>query len=542
MKRAVIIGRNAIGANIAEQFRDVGYDVAILDVVPESSTSSKIHSIIKAIDGDSICSCDDIVLISADGTSEALDEDNKVIRLLKTIAQNIGTDTRPRVHLLLQSQEALWMLNTRDYKDDLHQKLELYAFTIEDVWAKNVLVSMPKKQTHSEKSNQLCCLDYEPITYESNQTVHLVVLGKNEQAEALVKNAALVAHYPNYIRNHKLRTRITLIDKDMEAWMKSFVSRHQSLLDNSYYRHIDVYKKTFATHKPLYDGIREDFVDVEWEFVNGDIYDMVVQDKLATWAEDNNQVLSVAICNDNDSTNITQMRIAADLLQHFTVPVYVQQKDSTITEIISLSSRFDHVIPFGMRDNGYDVSLPLLQMAKRVKFVYDFCYDFNISNTSNKITAPSYIDEAAVERGWISERTAVKRYSNISNAMTLATKMRSLGHKESCWKTFYAISQKEVSLIAQVEHNRWNVEELMLGFRPCSDEEQDEIEKDISKKSLYKQQLVHYDLRAYSDLRTDATGKNVNTYDICLSASIPLIVHSVTDIMESNKPEKGGEA
>ena len=89
--------------------------------------------------------------------------------------------------------------------------------------------------------------------------------------------------------------------------------------------------------------------------------------------------------------------------------------------------------------------------------------------------------------------------------------------------TFYAMTQEEVELIAQVEHNRWCVEEMLLGFRPCTDEEQAEIEADIAKKSEYKNRLIHYDLRAYNDLRADDTGMNVNTYDLCLSASIPLI-------------------
>lgn len=506
-QRALIIGENPIKKELVRQFANAGYDIELMADDPMTDSAYNNYK--------------DIVILSSVCAMDALAEDNRVIELMLEIAGSCSAEVRTRIHLLLQNQESLWMLNARDYKDEQHQRVEINAFTMEDVWAKNILVSTPTNPVRWG-------LDYTPISFESNQTVHLVVLGASGQTETLVRNASLVAHYPNYVRNHQLRTRITIIDGEMDVWQKSFISRLQSLMDNSYYRYIDVEQKYSETHKPMYEGKREDFVDVEWEFVKGDVYNLVVQDKLQTWAEDEGQVLSVAVCNENDVENITQMRMVADMLQGQQVPIYVRQKDSTLVDLMCKSLRFAYVVPFGMLDRGYDIGLPLLQMAKRVKYVYDYCYDYNMSNPDGRITAPSYIDEEVIETGWLGEKKAVKRYSSLCNAMTLATKMRSLGHKEDNWQTFYAISQKETTMIAQVEHNRWNVEELLLGFRPCTDEEQQEVEDDISKKAYYKDRLVHYDLRAYSDLRVDDTGKNVDTYDLCLSASIPLIAYSAT--------------
>jgi RNA polymerase sigma factor (sigma-70 family) len=51
------------------------------------------------------------------------------------------------------------------------------------------------------------------------------------------------------------------------------------------------------------------------------------------------------------------------------------------------------------------------------------------------------------------------------------------------------------------------------------------IENDISKKKYYKERHFHYDLRAYNDLRPDDSGKNVSTYDICLSKSTTLLAN-----------------
>ena len=74
-----------------------------------------------------------------------------------------------------------------------------------------------------------------------------------------------------------------------------------------------------------------------------------------------------------------------------------------------------------------------------------------------------------------------------------------------------------------MEHNRWSVEELILGFRPVTDEEQEMLEKDITRKREFRDRFIHYDLRAYDDLRPDANGTDVRIYDKCISAAIPLI-------------------
>ena len=79
-----------------------------------------------------------------------------------------------------------------------------------------------------------------------------------------------------------------------------------------------------------------------------------------------------------------------------------------------------------------------------------------------------------------------------------------------------------------MEHTRWSVEELLLGYRPVSDEEQRAVEADINVKKKLREQKVHYDLRSYDDLRVDATGKNVNVYDKALVQGIPLIVKTCT--------------
>lgn len=505
--KALIIGEHPVRECIAAQLSHLGYEVIWCREV-EKTIFQEVWQ--------------HIVVLSVVENSEATTCDATFLKVVSELFEILKYKAayRPTVHLLLNSQETLRLIRTREYADDWHAVFELNAFTMEDVWAKNVVSPVEGKR------GGLTGLDYRPITFESDLVVHLVVFGTSSLTTALAENAALVAHYPNYVRNHSLRTRITVIDAEAETWSHTFISRHRALMDNSYYRQVDVQTKDCVLHRPMYEGRREDFVDVEWEFVHGTLSDVVVQDKLQGWSDDEGQVLSVAICHDDDEENLAQAQEVARLLCNHEVPIYVKQHNSALEDLISQSPRMKNVHLIGLMDSGYDVTLPLLQMAKRVKYVYDYCFTNNVESDlpSGCITAPSYIDLDEVERGWLQERKAIKRYSNLSNAMTLATKMRSLGHEAKELHTFYAIAQDEIEQTARVEHNRWNVEELLLGYRPCTDAEQAEIEADISKKTVYKDMLVHYDLRAYDDLRPDATGKNVNTYDLCLSASIPLIV------------------
>ena len=64
--------------------------------------------------------------------------------------------------------------------------------------------------------------------------------------------------------------------------------------------------------------------------------------------------------------------------------------------------------------------------------------------------------------------------------------------------------------------------------------EQEKIADDVAtQKDAFKARKIHYDLRAYNDLRPDKTGRSAKVYDLCLSAALPLIAKTFVD-------EKGG--
>ena len=478
-REVYIIGKHPLVRSLTQQYEAKGYCIEQRQDLANNS--------ININDYDELC------LLANAG------EDDKTIALLADMAKKYDVDShggnRMICHLMLHSNHTLQMLHTCDLCDEVKNKIDVYPFTMEEVWSRSIV------------------LDYEPITIQSEKHAHLVIFGMGELAEMVAIQAAHVAHYPNYVRNHSLRTRITMIDKDAGQKSESFIKKHQSLFDNSYYRVIkpSEEKAVVKFHRPMFEGKREDFVDVEWEFVEAESWNPDVREKLQLWAKDEKQLLTVVMADKDNSKNKSESILLPQELYQQSIPIYT----------------------YSQQCSGYDVTMPLVRMAKNVNYIYNQCYKDNVKDWKGFLRYSVEIDPKERELMW-EKLSSVKRMSSICNAMTIPSKMRSIGLGEGDWDKFYDIPQQNIELLAQVEHNRWCVEELVLGFRPCTDEEQRIISSDVTtQKEAYKARKIHYDLRAYDDLRPDKTGRGVQVYDLCLSACLPLIAKAFSD-------EKGG--
>ena len=80
--------------------------------------------------------------------------------------------------------------------------------------------------------------------------------------------------------------------------------------------------------------------------------------------------------------------------------------------------------------------------------------------------------------------------------------MRGLGIDDTS-KDHINLSEEEVTEIAQVEHNRWNVEKLLMGYRkPHFDEDKYNAPNDDAKAKLGKNKnlFIHSDIRPFNEL------------------------------------------
>ncbi len=501
--KTIILGNHPLAADLLRQYSEMG-----CEATHDEALSYEVD----------MSQCSELVLLSSG-------DDNKVLTRLEELAEAcpLPADDGERVicHLLVSQDSTLQMLHQCDLDESVTTKMDVYPFTIDEVWSRQLV------------------LDREPITMQSDRHAHLVISGTGAMAQAVAINAALVSHYPNYVRDHSLRTRITVIATGAARLLEDWSVRYRHLFDNSYYRLVNpaLDHAVVQLHRPMYEGRREDFVDVEWEFVDTSITHPVVQDKLELWSQDSGQLLTLVMADEDCDQNITEAIQLPDVLFAHDVPIHVYLRDDALLRSVKPAGKYRHLQPFGMLDRGYDVTLPWARMARTVNHIYDQFYQANAEHWQEAQWQMRYaveIDPASRDRAW-ARLSAVKRQSSICNALTVGTKLRSIDLDQDEWDKFYDITGHDMELLAQVEHNRWSVAQLILGYRPCTDREQQELERDISLKGKFKADMIHYDLRAYSDLRADETGKSVAVYDLCLCAALPLIAKSF--VQESKKWE-----
>ena len=454
-------------------------------------------------------------------------DDHAVIRRLEKEAEaydlTANKGRRLECYLILSDMTSLWLLQTVGLPNHMQEKVDVFATTMEDLLAKTVFVKLPNI------SSVFTSLDRMPISFGSETIVHLLMVGFSAQTEALAINAALVAHYPNYCRNNRLRTRITIIDDHVFDGRDRLVQRYVQLFDNSYYRTIDLNDQNprCILHRPMYEEKRNDFVDIEWEFVNGNIRNDAVRQKLTEWSADSHQQLTIAICHADQDRNYSEAFGLPQAVYQHEIPVLCHTEESDMLRIATNGEAYSSIRPIGWECCHIETLKVLKSLAQRVNYVYNHCFSLA---PDDPITAPASIDEDLLEAQWRRVGSLPKQYSNIFNAMTLGTKMHSIGHSSDDWSAYYALTMEEINTLTEVEHNRWSVEELILGYRPVTDEEQKLVEEDVSQKKVLRRQKIHYDLRAFDDLRADSTGKNVNVYDMALVQGIPLIIKTcITD-------------
>ena len=489
-KKVIIAGNHPLLEDVIRSYKEMGC------------------SILEYAEGDA-CQADEIFIAYKAAEGEALlSADMRNISILRQLCSNPTNHGghAVRAHILLHSREAMDMMMTWDSNDEAVRNADIFPFTMESHWASRLLVSYPGSPCEYRP------LDREPISADSEKTVHLVLFGINHMSMEIARHAALICHFPNYTRDHSLRTRITFVDPDADRLKDGFINSNQTLFNNSFYRVMDLTaedrKHVKEFHYPAYHGRREDFVDVEWEFVKCDAGHPVLREKMKAWAGSDRKMLSLAVCMDNDNENMTTALQLPEEIYYNDIPVMVRVHDDTLLKGMR-SRKQASMVAFGMDRCSYDVTLPIVRIARMINFVYNEMY-------------PVEIDTRRADEMWRSLSNA-KKWSNIYHAMTISPKMRALGHPDTDWDTFYSISANEIDILAEVEHNRWSVEELILGFRPVTDEEQEILEKDITRKREFRDRFIHYDLRAYDDLRPDANGTDVRIYDKCISAAIPLI-------------------
>ncbi|MDR0795035.1 MAG: hypothetical protein LBE79_03145 [Tannerella sp.] len=474
------------------------------------------------------------------GENDEFDNDSLDLECLKKIHAILSDTSRTsttgrmiRCNVQFENQSTFTLFQRQDI-DRLKDRIDFAPFNFYEMWAQKVFVDEEfeslGKDEHSGKIDYIP-LDRGGITAESGKKVHIVIIGMTRMGIALGIQAAHLCHFPNFVTKG-IKTRITFIADNADLEMNIMRGRHRHLFNET-----DIYYKEVSANIPSNDHSDHSqlsilnsqlgtFTDIEFEFIKAKVEYPEIQDYLAGLSCNDNLYLTIAVCFSFPPKSLAVGLYLPDKIYDNHIPVLVQQEIPFCTlDMLTKEGKFKNVKPFGMLDNCFDLS----KADDRIPMMVNYVYCKGI---------PEAFPEAEIVAMWRELRTVLK-WSNRYNANSFKMKIRSLGNFDAD----KPLDDKQIELMARVEHNRWNIEKLLMGYRTTTPKEKADIANDISLKNKLKiNHFAHHDICDFDDLQADESGINASEYDRRISASLPLIINTCDRMQKSliianHKPE-----
>lgn len=480
---------------------------------------------------------------------------------------------RIRCHVMFEYQSTFTAFQFTDLKLEDSPSFRFIPFSIYENWAQQVLIS--EKEDGVPFYIPLDGIDGLP--YSSPQRAHLIVIGMSRMGMALAMEAAHIAHYPNFNNKEvgRPRTLITFIDRDANREMLRFMGKFKELFKLARWRMIkapqeiimsnteewDIYDSIpnmskrlagdqYRWHDPMKDEdfkspyfggyLGEDLIDIDFEFIEGDVSLPSIQKYISDACSDcSSNADKIGNAATSKTTIAVCFPVAVESMStalYFDPSVYenaqqiwVQQAESgALVDAIRYgltgeeNAKFHTLRPFGMLGQcDYLVRINSI-LPKIVAYAYN-CLDAHTSldkeyHKKNK-GFDKLIDD--IEKGWLvithdGGKSAIsKRRSNIYCANSFETKIRSTGI--SVASSEIITDKTVVEQLAKTEHNRWVIEQLLLGVRPVDKEYADMLPiEDRALRGSLKSRNIHPDMISNEKLGSS------QAYDEAITKIIPL--------------------
>lgn len=369
-------------------------------------------------------------------------------------------------------------------------------------------------------------LDRDGIGYDDHRAVHLVLNGMTSISFAMATTAAHLCHFPNSIDPStwncvpERRTKITFVAPDIKAEMHFMTSHLASLFKLSNYTYISEREEVRHAPDPRYG----DFLDVEWEFVDGSMADDWVIERMKGYYRrsvvEEKSYLTVAMCDLLADRNIAAALYLPNEFHHIvrrddgsvdytrTIPLLVYQPDNEV--LVRHAKRnapiYANLFPFGSECECYDASINRrIEEGKRINYIYCCGHDY-------KQMTEDQMRLNAAWKPW-GKLGYEKQMSSIYSANQLSVKLRSVGMDRISLLHGGQIPEHYADMLAVVEHNRWNMERLLMCYDAVEQSRRQHLkqleqsgnaaEMEAEKKALKDFQLEyqqHYCIAPYSEL------------------------------------------
>ncbi|MCQ2146309.1 MAG: hypothetical protein MJZ16_02205 [Bacteroidales bacterium] len=365
------------------------------------------------------------------------------------------------------------------------------------------------------------------IYADTHKYVHFVVAGMTETAKAMAITAALSCHFPNYKIGY--RTRITFICKDIEKAMNEFVSRYDNLFSMSHWRYITFDSNSKEVVKAFEPEKRfGDFLDIEWEFVDGELTDRNIRHLLSKWAVDPEQSFSLCISLPSDEENIdTAISLPSEMYElNNLIPIFVHQREEKqVVSNARATGQYGQIYAFGMKSGVQDDPLYENRRGKNVNYLYSMKH----RNRSKPIPEK--------EASWKIKKEADKMSSAYGadgvycrcHSFNIDLENPDLSH----------ISEEILIQMMETDHRRWMMAVLFLGYYPLEINVRKEItnrmnsndklvsQSGFNDKNDYKAKFYHLDLAPWEE--TPISDQN---NDRLMALNIPYVLGKSTKLLE----------
>lgn len=449
--------------------------------------------------------------------------------------------------------------------------IEFFPYNYHAGWARQVLVNRFYRDLNNEgRTYRYPAVYREGISRDDEHYVHLVFVGTTNFAVALATEAAHLLHFPNFLKSNKLKTLITFIEFNADREKDEFITRFRHFFEVQPYLYRDMSDPDLpgipeprerTEYLPKRCGAKKgkdlDFLDIQFEFIKGDVFSHNVQRLMGIWATDQDrQHLSIFIALSNPRTNFVMAMNMPDEVYDNAVPVFIRQErsDNFVTNLREASiqkgelsyyryedgdcieskrpARYANIYPFGMDETAFYSDDIHLKRAKLINYLYETA-DYG----SNRFKGALELNSLSPEEIWRdanaywNKLTVALKWSNMYSAYTIETKLSSLRAMRNLAADDFSqdrneLLDSEIKVLAEIEHNRWNVEKLLMGFRKPSKEEDaysvtTDDDRNIMKKN--KKLFIHHDIRPFEDL------DRISELDSEFSRTLPWILRMTSE-------------
>lgn len=432
----------------------------------------------------------------------------RCVNLIAEYLEEIKRDVEKKVcKVMFEYQTTFSVFQFSDISDTVKRNLVFIPFNRYESWARKVIVEgYCQSEEGEDKTIRYMSLDGDGLDESSEDFVHLVIVGMSKMGIAMGIQCLMQAHYLNY---SKARTRVTFIDTNADKEKDFFIGRYANLFELMRYRYLDASRnETYNwSNIPWMDPMEEhgdkwrhlskdgrNFLDVEMEFVKGELESDGVREYLKLISSDKHAKLTFAIC-------LTQAHQAVAASLYMPIEVYknrrlgqiwVYQRESA--DIISNLNnknnqdlRYKKLRPFGMLYGEYMTDRALYLKGMLTNVAYDIANgynhaewpaDFNNREDKGYVNARLSWKKLSVDKKWSNKYFADSMYVKIRSLLIGEQEFQSVEgirellqrDRERTAERIRMVFKEKEEELAKTEHNRWIIQQILMGYSPCDKE------------------------------------------------------------------------